>query len=37
MKPVVFLTARVHPGESPSSFCIEGALKFLLNENDCRS
>jgi cytosolic carboxypeptidase protein 5 len=36
-KPVILLTARVHPGESPASYCMEGALRFLLDENDFRS
>ena len=31
------MSARVHPGESPSSYAIEGALRFLLDEKDCRS
>lgn len=31
-KPTVFLTARVHPGESPASFVLNGILNFLLNE-----
>ncbi len=31
-KPTVFLTARVHPGESPASFVLNGIINFLLNE-----
>ena len=29
-KQVVFLTSRVHPGESNSSFLIQGVIDFLL-------
>jgi len=31
-KPVVFLSARVHPGETPASFVLEGIWKMLANE-----
>ena len=31
-KPVVFLSARVHPGEVPSSHVLNGLIKFLLLE-----
>lgn len=31
-KPTVFLTARVHPGETPASFVLNGILNFLTNE-----
>ena len=31
-KPVVFLSARVHPGEVPSSFVLNGVINFLLKE-----
>lgn len=30
-KPVVLITARVHPGESPSSYVAEGIIDYLLN------
>ncbi|KAK4871843.1 hypothetical protein RN001_015967 [Aquatica leii] len=33
-RPIVFITGRVHPGESNASWIIEGIIKFLLNEND---
>ena len=29
-KQVIFLTSRVHPGESPAQFLIHGAIEFLL-------
>jgi cytosolic carboxypeptidase protein 5 len=32
-KPIVFLTARVHPGETPASYVLNGILNFILNEN----
>jgi cytosolic carboxypeptidase protein 5 len=32
-KPIVFLTARVHPGESPASFVLNGIINFILNES----
>ena len=35
-KPVVFVTARVHPGETPASFVTQGLLSFLLS-NDPRA
>jgi hypothetical protein len=31
-KPVVLLTARVHPGETPASFAMNGTIQFLLNK-----
>ena len=34
---VVFLSARVHPGEVPSSYVMRGIIKFLLNQNDIRA
>ncbi|XP_025832353.1 cytosolic carboxypeptidase 1-like [Agrilus planipennis] len=33
-RPIVFITGRVHPGESNSSWIIQGLLDFLLNEHD---
>lgn len=37
--PVVFVTARVHPGETPASFVMEGLLEFLVSDEarDLRS
>ena len=31
-KPTIFLTSRVHPGETPASFVLNGILNFLTNE-----
>jgi len=36
-KPVVFLSARVHPGETCSSYVIAGFIKFLLTPGDARA
>jgi len=36
-KKVVFLSARVHPGETCSSFVMNGFIKFLLNPSDARA
>ena len=36
-KKVIFLSARVHPGETCSSYVMLGILKFLLNEKDPRA
>ena len=30
-KPTVFISSRVHPGETPASFVLDGVLGFLLN------
>ncbi|KAK6484560.1 cytosolic carboxypeptidase 6-like [Huso huso] len=32
-KKVVFLTARVHPGESPASFVCQGVIDLLVSQN----
>ena len=31
-KPVILITARIHPGETPSSHAMNGIIKFLLNK-----
>ncbi|XP_063078937.1 cytosolic carboxypeptidase-like protein 5 isoform X2 [Engraulis encrasicolus] len=36
-KRVFFLSSRVHPGETPSSFVFNGFLKFILNREDPRA
>ena len=36
-KKVVFLSARVHPGETQSSFVVTGFLKFILRPTDPRA
>ena len=36
-KKIVFVSARVHPGETQSSFVMRGFIKFLLRPNDPRA
>ena len=36
-KMIVFFSARVHPGETPSSYVMRGIIKFLLKKNDIRA
>jgi len=36
-KMIVFLSARVHPGETPSSYAMRGIIKFLLSTKDIRA
>jgi murein tripeptide amidase MpaA len=33
-KPTVFISARVHPGETPASFVLDGIMKFLLKGSE---
>lgn len=37
LKPVVFVSARVHPGESSSSYAVKGVIDFLMNKDDLRA
>ncbi len=30
-KPVIFLTARVHPGEANASYMVQGVIDYLMN------
>lgn len=32
-KPVVFVSARVHPGETPGSYMMEGFLNFIMSKD----
>lgn len=36
-KPKIIVSGRVHPGETPASFCVEGLFRFLLDERDYRA
>ncbi|CAD7926926.1 unnamed protein product [Amoebophrya sp. A120] len=36
-KAIIFVTARVHPGETPASYIMEGFLKFLTHPTDVRA
>ena len=36
-KPIIFISARVHPIETPSSFTINGIITFLLDKKDMRA
>lgn len=36
-KPIIFISARVHPAETTASYTLEGLLKFLTNDKDLRS
>jgi hypothetical protein len=29
-KPTIFISSRVHPGETPASFVLDGIMKFLI-------
>jgi murein tripeptide amidase MpaA len=33
-KPTVFISCRVHPGETPASYVLDGIMKFLSLESD---
>jgi murein tripeptide amidase MpaA len=33
-KPTIFLSSRVHPGETPASFVLEGIWNFLTAKHD---
>ena len=34
-RPVVFFSARVHPGETPAQWVLEGIVRFLLRDGNC--
>lgn len=36
-KPVVLVSARVHPGESSASFAMKGVIDFLTSHTDLRA
>jgi len=36
-KPVILISSRVHPGETPSSYTMRGILKFLCDKKDARA
>ena len=36
-KRIVFISARVHPGEAPAQHTLQGILDFLLDEHDLRA
>ena len=36
-KPIIFISARVHPGETPGSHMMNGILKLLTDEKDNKS
>lgn len=36
-KPIIFISARVHPIETPSSFTMNGIIQFLLDKKDARA
>ncbi len=36
-KPIIFISARVHPGETPGSHMMNGILKLLTDENNNKS
>jgi murein tripeptide amidase MpaA len=36
-KQTIFLTCRVHPGETPGQFVLNGIYKFLFDENNPQS
>ena len=37
IKPIIFITCRVHPGENSSSLTLQGFLNFVLDQQDTRA
>ena len=33
-KPTIFLSCRVHPGETPASYVLDGIMKFLSTQTE---
>ena len=36
-KKTIFISSRVHPGETPASFVLNGIWNFLTNENNIQA
>ena len=33
-KPTIFISSRVHPGETPASFVLDGIINFLCQDSE---